>query len=252
MESLKRIENLPPAQRGSRVGQAGVLSDLKSLQKDEAIEWLKSNISSPVTRDWGRLLFALSVDWDVLKEWMQLGKAHALAALDAIDHYLAERDEWPPGGRKHEVVSEIEHLLSLYQTPKVKQVYDEVLSFANPPPLTKNLALAAQILFGSIETEVVLRDKSTKAKWHSLLHKADKKYCLIVLDWKASTEEVANELSSLPIISQAEAASLTYQSLDIGSDETIVVVLPGDDLMALKKLAPKSFRFESTEIRPNQ
>lgn len=228
------------------------MGDLKSLQKNEAIEWLKSNISSPVTRDWGRLLFALSVDWDVLKEWMQFGKAHGLAALDAIDHYLAVKDEWPPGSTKNEVVSEVKYLLSLYQTPKIKQVYDEVLSFANPPPLTKKLALAAQILFGCSKPEIVLREKNTETKWHSLLHKADRKYCLLVLDWKAAAEEVANELSSLPIVLEIEDASLSYQRLDVGSDEIIVIALPENDLKELKKLAPKSFRFESTEVRLNQ
>lgn len=182
MDSLKRIENLPPAQRSSRVGQAGVLNDLKSLEKNEAIEWLKANISSPVTRDWGRLLYSLSADWSVLKEWMHIGKEHALASLDAIDHGIATKEAWPSGSNKEEVISEVERLLFLYQTPKIKQTYDEVVSFATPPPLTKNLAAAAAILFGNSDTEVVLRDKNTKAKCDNLIHKADKQYCLSILD----------------------------------------------------------------------
>lgn len=250
MENLKRIENLPPAQRSSRVGQAGVLSDLKSLEQSEAINWLHTNISSPVTRDWGRLLAALLVDWCSLKDWMSAGKEHAIAAVDAISQNVATKEELPPGSNNEELISELERLLSLYQAPKFKEAYDELVLFINPPPLTKNLVTASKVLLNG--EEVALRDKNTKAKWASLLHKANGKHCLAVLDWKAASEEVATEISTLPIVQENTHTSLCYESIDIGSDEIIIIVLPPEDLTLLKKVAPKSFKFSATELRPNK
>lgn len=250
MENLKRIENLPLAQRSSRVGQAGVLSDLKTLDQLEAINWLHSNISSPVTRSWGNLLAALSADWNTLKDWMSVDKAHAIAAVDAISQYIAIKEELPPDSNDEELVSEMNRLRSLYETPKFKDAYDELVLFINPPPLTKNLSTASKVLLNG--GEVALREKSTIAKWVSLLHKANGKHCLAILDWKATSEEVAAEISTLPIVQDNTDSSLCYENIDIGSDEIIIIILPPEDLTLLKKVAPKSFKFSDTEIRPNK
>lgn len=250
MENLKRIENLPPSQRSSRVGQAGVFSDLKSLEQSDALNWMHTNVSSPVTRDWGRLLASLSVDWCSLKIWMATGKEHAIAAVDAISQYVATKEELPPGANNKELIAELERLLSLYPTPKFKDVYDELALFINPPPLTKNLEAASKILLKG--GEVALRDKTTKAKWASLLHKANGKYCLVILDWKATSEQVATELSALPIVLESPHSSLCYENIDIGGDEIVIVALPLADLTLLKNVVPKSFNFCATEIRPNK
>lgn len=250
MENLKIIENLPPSQRSSRVGQAGVFSDLKSLEQADALNWLHTNVSSPVTRDWGRLLASLSVDWCSLKVWMFTDKEHAIAAVDAISHDVATKEELPPGTNKEELISELKRLLSLYPTPKFKEVYDELAQFINPPPLTKNLATASKILLKG--GEVTLRDKDTKAKWVSLLHKANGKYCLAILDWKATSEQVAAELSVLPIVLESPHSLLCYENIDIGGDEIVIVALPLEHLTLLKNIAPKSFIFRATEIRPNK
>ena len=249
MENLKRIENLPPSQRSSRVGQAGVFSDLKSLEQSDALNWLHTNVSSPVTRDWGRLLASLSVDWYSLKVWMSTDKEHAIAAVDAISQYVATKEELPPSTNNKELIAELERLLSLYPTPKFKEVYDELALFINPPPLTKNLATASKILLKG--GEVALREKNTKAKWTSLLHKANGKYCLAILDWKATSEQVATELSTLPIVLESSHSSLCYESIDIGGDEIVIVALPLADLKSLKNVMPKSFNFDATEIRPS-
>lgn len=225
---------------------------MKALEKNEAIDWLKRNISSPVTSIWGMLLVSLSADWPEIKEWMSIGKEHAVASVDAIEHYITTREEWPKGGSEEEILSELERLRSLYPTPKFKQAYDEAARFANPPPLSKKLASAAKILFGDANPNVVLRDRSSDAKWVSLLYKADKKYCLSISDWKTTTDELIRELSSLPIVAQSENNSLIFESLDIGGDEIILIALPFESLSALKRISPSFFKFNTTELRPNK
>lgn len=248
MQSLKRIEALPPARRSSMVGQAGVLNDLRALDKQEAISWLQRNISSPVTRDWGKLLVGVAADWNTLKAWMHIDKEHALAAADAVDHLIAVQEEWPADGVPSEVVAETERIATLYQTPKLKSILDAVLAFSTPQSLPHELNEGAKLLLGESEPQVILKGNSVKEKWHSLFHKADKKHCVAILDWRSSESECTNQLLSLPIVVESDksmSSHLVYEKVDVGSDEVILVALPEADMKALKKLTPKSFKYQS-------
>jgi hypothetical protein len=251
-QSLMKIEALPPNQRSSSVLHAK--KDLLLLKKDDAINWLANNISSPVSRDWGRLLVTVSADWACLKSWMKISKLHALAAADAIDCYIYNHEILPEGSSPSEVLAELEELVSEHQNLRLKEILDSVSSFVTPSPMPKNLAEASEILFGEAEINIVIKGKDTFAKWHSLFHKAHNKYCLCVLDWKGVVGELEEALSSLPIVINSETnqqSDLIFETIDVGSDETILICLPTDKMNKLKKLAPSSIKFHSSAIRPN-
>ena len=251
-QSLMKIEALPPNLRSSSVFQAK--KDLLILKKEDAINWLANNISSPVSRDWGKLLVSVSADWGCLKSWMKISKLHALAAADAIDCYIYNHEILPDGSSPSEVLAELEKLVSEYQNIRLKEILDSVSSFVTPPPTPKNLVKATEILFGEAEKNIVIREKDIFAKWHSLLHKAHNKYCLCILDWKGAEGELEDALSSLPIVINSETnqqSDLIFETIDVGSDETILICLPADKMNKLKKLAPSSIKFHSSAIRPN-
>ena len=168
-----------------------------------------------------------------------------------LELFIDTNDKWPAGGAPEEILLELERLVSIYQSPKMKQVYDIAIRFSNPPPLTKNLKKASDIIFGTTDNAVVLRDRNTKDKWHSLLHKADGKYCISIFDWRSTDNELVEGLKALPI-SQKPLSNICCENLDIGSDEIILVALPPDDLAEFKKVSPKFFKFNSTKIRPTR
>lgn len=53
----------------------------------EGINWLESNVSSPVTSHWGESAALLGVSWAKIKEWLASEKNHKIMALDALYAY---------------------------------------------------------------------------------------------------------------------------------------------------------------------
>lgn len=249
MESLKRIESLPAGQKSSRIGQAGVLNDLRAMPTSDAIAWLEKHISSPVTSDWGSLLSALNADWLTLKTWMHKSKEHALAAADAICSHVVNHGELPKATTAKEIEVELLRLVSLYETPRLQKAQKVVHEFLNPAPLSKGLKEVAQILFGSNAYSLGQPSGDKVAQWQTIMYKADGCYCLAIVDWKAPEAEQRNALSSLPILKQD--VKLTIEEVDLGSDEIVFVVLPQPEMDRLKTLAPSGIRFKPSRLKSN-
>ena len=251
MDSLTKIEALPPARRSSMIGQAGVLQDLRTLPRDKAIDWLHKFIHSPISQDWGRLLNALDPDWTVLNEWMQLDKEHALAAADAISARI-ESSGSVPGTNLSELVAELENLVALHQSPRFKKSLEMLQAVATQAPVPADIARAVQLLFGQNASPPILLARDRSAQWHSVFHQAADKYCVALLDWRASADEQQDAVSALPITSQLDSSvTLAVESVDIGGDEIIIVALPAAQMQELKDIAPANFTFSSTGLRPN-
>ena len=53
----------------------------------EAIDWLASHVSSPVTTHWGEGAALLGVPWGKIKEWLSSDKSHKIMALDTLYAY---------------------------------------------------------------------------------------------------------------------------------------------------------------------
>lgn len=53
----------------------------------EALDWLASNVSSPVTTHWGEGAALLGAPWGKIKEWLSSDKNHKIMALDTLYAY---------------------------------------------------------------------------------------------------------------------------------------------------------------------
>lgn len=50
----------------------------------ETLDWIESNVVSPVTGDWGRLAAASGFDWERTVSWLTSGRPLSLVALDTL------------------------------------------------------------------------------------------------------------------------------------------------------------------------
>jgi hypothetical protein len=57
---------------------------LSYFHRAETLDWIESNVFSPVTEDWGRLAAASQFDWDRAVAWLAGGRLLSLVALDAL------------------------------------------------------------------------------------------------------------------------------------------------------------------------
>lgn len=242
MESLKRIEGLPAARRGSFIGQAGVLADLRSMTPDSAIAWVEGCLASPISKDWGQLLHALAADGAALTRWLGLSKEHALAAADAAVAYVES-------GNAQVALAALPALRAAAQThgtPRLTAALatvEQVANAAPAPALTAELQRAAAILTGGsplppTALAAVARAADHSAKWHVLLHAVDRTYCVAVLDWKCAPREQLAAVQSLPVWCRGEGRDgLAVASVQLGSDEILLVALPADRMRELAGLA---------------
>ena len=50
----------------------------------DTLDWIESNVASPVTEDWGRLAAASRFNWGRAVSWLDTGRLVSLVALDAL------------------------------------------------------------------------------------------------------------------------------------------------------------------------
>jgi len=62
----------------------------------EAIDWLASNVSSPVTTHWGEGAALLGAPWGKVKEWLNSDKNHKIMALDTLYAYRLPAQNMAP------------------------------------------------------------------------------------------------------------------------------------------------------------
>lgn len=60
------------------------ISALEYFHSPRVLDWIQTNISSPVTGSWGWLAAASQLDWARAAKWIELGKPLSLVALDAL------------------------------------------------------------------------------------------------------------------------------------------------------------------------
>lgn len=200
------------------MGQLGVRDELRALSKSEAIAWLERVLASPVTPDWGRLLYLLRADWAALSRWLELDKEHCLAASDAIALYAQIEEDpapFPEGASPAHIKAAIELALHRYDNARIRKTLKAVTAAwpANNDSggqlsLSPEVNTLAAILLGQSEEHwsrwkkaLRLRSSSTASEaWHALLDVADGLYALIRADWRDPPEDVAARLSQLPIL----------------------------------------------------
>jgi hypothetical protein len=242
MESLRKIEGLPAARRSSFIGQAGVLADLRSMTQGDAIAWLEGTLASPISKDWGRLLHALAADGEAITRWLGLSKEHALAAADAAVAYVES-------GNTQAVFAALPALrtaVHAHGTPRpsaalaaVEQAADTVVA----PVLAEGLRRAETILSGGLglapaARATVAAAQDHYAKWHALLHAADRIYCCAVFDWKCSRQNQLNTLQGLPVWAEGGSrGGLEVASVELGSDEIVLLALPAAEMREMAGLA---------------
>lgn len=242
MESLRRIESLPASRRSSFIGQAGVVSELRDMQPSQAFAWLEKQLASPVSKDWGQLLFALSADSATLKHWLTLSKEHALAAADAARAYA----ESGKANFVAAVLPALQEAAAAYSAPRLRAALETLeqfgLSAVEPIP---NAALERAEAILSNRRGLAPAAKATLvaahdhiAKWSVLLHGLDRVHCVAILDWKSSPQEQLHALRSLPAwATRDDASEFAVTSVDIGSDEIVLIALPSEQLREIESLA---------------
>ncbi len=240
MDSLKKIENLPPARRSSFIGQAGVLVELRALDAATAFQWLEDQLASPVSRDWGRLLHSLNATPTLLRHWLRLSKEHALAAADAAER-LATAGEIDS---TCSLLPDLRFALEAHHSPRlataVKAV--ELAQAATSSPLPISLERAASLLsnsepLSSSDKVAIAAGRQPLGPWHALFHALSEVYCTVTLDWRTSSEDQLAATRTLPVWQQAQQ-QLLVESVDFGNDEIILVALPIEQMAELKRLAP--------------
>ncbi|MGS1013452.1 hypothetical protein ACVCL0_12365 [Rhodanobacter sp. UC4450_H17] len=242
MESLKRIEGLAAARRSSFIGQAGVLSDLRSMSPEDAIAWLESHLASPIAKDWGQLLHALGASGAVLRRWFELGKEHALAAADAAVAYAES-------GNAHVALSALPALRAAAEAHNVPRLnaalaaLEQAAEITPEPALDADLRRAEAILSGGqglapAARAAVASAPDHSAKWHALFHAMDRIYCVAVLDWKCPPQEQLAALQSLPVwAAHGGNSGLEVASAEFGSDEILLIALPAAQVREVAELA---------------
>ena len=276
MDSLRRIESLPESRRSSFIGQAGVLSDLKELPRNEAFSWLEKHLASPISRDWGGLLFSLRADWMVIDRWIHLSKGHCLAACDALSEYssssLDAEPVLPKGSTPQLVLEAVQTANAKFGNPRIQAVLDTVKSIWQVREIPKAIAQdinaladVAAILLGNQKKLLDLWSRKQpivatpeKAIWHDLIHYCDDKHAVVVADWRADVPDVHARIWALPVLSGvahsdsvaspndsldmsiAKLASFLFphgysiRSIETGSDEWVLIVLPRDEMSILE------------------
>jgi len=218
LDSLKRIEALPATQRSTYVGQFGVRDDLLQMPRAEAIAWLEKYVASPVSSNWGGLLYTLDADWECLHRWLVKDKVHCLASCDAL-YWFASPDmdnepHLPEGASSEQVVAAVDAAVAAFGNPRIQKIQGIVRAawaprMARPANASdiKALTKVASILLGNdsalIERWSALaaqdgsRDRS--ALLHHLLHNSDGEHSVVVVDWKADLDD-ALLVFELPIL----------------------------------------------------
>ena len=189
---------------------------------------------------------SLNASWQLLKEWMQKDKIHVLSALDAIDYYC-EYERVPSGIDASEILAEVSSLAKNYSSPRVDAILKNIAGFVNPRPLSKKQREALEILLDGNSRGVVVRGNGLQSRWHSILNKSDRKYCLSIIDWKSSIEETVEELKILPIV-QKNLSDLVVSTIDTGGDDIIYVVLQSQKMVELEKIFPKHLKLVASDI----
>jgi hypothetical protein len=240
MDSLKKIESLPSARRSSFIGQAGVLVELRALDAAGALQWLEDQLASPVSRDWGRLLYSLNATPTLLRHWLGLSKEHALAAADAAE-LLATAGELDS---TCSLLPDLRVALDAHQSPRlaaaVKAV--ELAQAATSSPLPIALERAASLLsnnepLSSSDKVAIVGGQQPLGPWHALFHALSEVYCIVTLDWRASSQDQLAAVKALPVWQQAQQ-QLLVESVDFGNDEIILIALSKEQMAELKRLAP--------------
>lgn len=57
---------------------------MRKFRNPQMLDWIESNIQSPVTTDWGNLASASGIAWDRVMSWLQSGRPLSFAALEAL------------------------------------------------------------------------------------------------------------------------------------------------------------------------
>lgn len=218
MDSLKRIEALPAAQRSTYVGTFGVRDDLQKIARAEAIAWLEKYVASPVSSSWGGLLYMVGADWETLQRWLVMDKVHCLASCDAL-YWFASPDmdsepRLPEGASPEQVVAAVDAAVATFGNPRIQKIQGIVRAAWAPRMVRpanasdiRALTKVASILLGNdsalIERWSALaaqdgsRDRSVLL--HHLLHNSDGKHSIVVVDWKADLDD-ALLVFELPIL----------------------------------------------------
>ena len=241
MDSLRKIESLPPGRRSSFIGQAGVLAELQALGATDALQWLEDQLASPVSRDWGRLLYSLDAPLPLLRRWLCLSKGHALAAADAAVR-MAETGKLDPASS---LLPDLCAALEANQSPRLASAVKAVelaQTVVSAPLPSVALERAASILSNNMPLSsqgkmAIVASQPSSCPWHALFHALSEVYCVTVLDWRASGRDQADAIKSLPIWQQAQQRPLV-ECVDFGNDEIILVALPTEQMAELKQLAP--------------
>ncbi|WP_162456236.1 hypothetical protein [Pseudoxanthomonas kalamensis] len=239
MESLRKIESLPGNRRSSFVGQAGVIADLRAMERTQAFRWLEEHLASPISSNWGQLLFALGADVALLRRWLGLSKEHALAAADATKAAL---DSGQPSALLS-LLPDLRVAQETYGSPRLKSVLDAVeKSQCSANSLSAPLIRAAAILSNgkglSTQAEAAISAaKQPAGSWHALFHALSDSYAIAVLDWKAEEPEQINAIRELQVWKSTHGV-VQIETVDFGNDEIILIALPEHEMAELKQLAP--------------
>jgi hypothetical protein len=112
-----------------------------------ALDWLDARIESPVVETWGTMAALLGIRWERIAAWMQRGRPHSLAALDALVAYANP----PPGASQlHRAVQPL--LIAPPALDELRHSMEALVAVDDAPRVTKTveqiLRCATEILRG--------------------------------------------------------------------------------------------------------
>jgi hypothetical protein len=228
MSILDELAKLTPTDRNSRLGQLGVRDAIIALGTENGVAWLEKHIESPVSTDWGGLLFALKAPWSHLERWLSLSRFHCLAVLDALRCY-AEELEMPEGANAESIHAALDRVQAVYGSPRIKMAVKEIRhtwplggqkhELVDVPPAFKR---AAEILFRSNATAMKGWQRSMSEDpappdqpeeiWISLIEFGQSQELLAIVDWRERLAEVVEQLKSLQ---SARSLNLAWDSFAV-------------------------------------
>ncbi len=240
MPILDDLAKLSPSERNSRLGQLGVRDAILALGTESGVTWLEKHIESPVSSDWGALLFALKTPWNHLERWLSLNKFHCLAALDALCCYAAER-QMPEEANTKSINAAIDRVQVAYNSPRIKMAIREIRHtwplearkhrLVDLPPAIEQ---AAGILFRSDAVLMKAWQKSmannletpdeAEEFWVSLIDFCQSEKLLAIVDWRERLAEVVEQLRSLRSARSLNLAWDNYASLRMELERGLKVI----------------------------
>jgi hypothetical protein len=221
MSLLDELLTLPPSTRGRRLGHADTRAALVALGKEGGVAWLEKHIESPIVREWGRLLYALTPEWKHLERWIRLSKVHCLAAMDALllcipSTYTNEDRpaQLPQGADPAAINASVDYALEHYDNPRLQDAAKQIrhawpvgAPSRHTVRFPRRLKEFAEALFANDSALISkwsrsLADaldppKSADDYWQSLLEVGDRADIVAIVDWRESPDEIIERLRSL-------------------------------------------------------